>query len=132
MWEQINGVGSVLFVLVMFVVMLVITYYATKLIGKGYSAQGAGSKYIKIIDKVFIGKDMTLLIVQLAGETMLIGASSHGIQKLCDIDADKLPQILAGTGESTFLETFKNVLKNTSGWKGSDRETKEENKNGEL
>jgi hypothetical protein len=38
--EQVSGILSVLFILVIFISILAMTYFVTKLIGRGYIVQG--------------------------------------------------------------------------------------------
>ncbi len=130
MKEQVSGILSVLFILVIFISILAMTYFVTKLIGRGYIVQGSAAKHIKIIDKVFIGKDKTLLIIQSAGKTMLLGVTAHHIEKLCDLDEQELSLIVPDTSEPAFLDMFKNALKNLRGEKSDPDE--EGKKHGEL
>ena len=130
MQEKIGAIFSVLLMLVGFVGVLALAYYSTKLIGKRYSGQGFGEGNIKILDKVILGQDKSLMIVQVEEKTMLIGCTQHHIEKLSDLDAEKL-NIKTVQEAPLFSQTFKTVLKTNLGIVNTKGQEKKENPDNE-
>lgn len=119
---------SALGLLVVFVLVLVCAYYATKWIGKRYSGQlGGTSGNIKVLDKISLGQDRMLFIIEAAGETMLIGVTPQHIEKLGDVSPEALLPTSQG-GTVSFVDTLRQTMKD--GWgiggKKSDPGSKEE------
>lgn len=115
--EQIRGALSVFAVLVIFIFILFLAYLTTKMIAKSSAlrtgaAPGGGN--IQILERVALGQDRALLIVRAGGNTMLVGATAHHIEKLCDLDEGRLAEYPVKQGDSAFSGILKNVLKN--GW----------------
>ena len=61
-----------------------ILVYAMKKLNKGLGY--ANGNKMKVIDRVSLGKDGMLAVVDVAGKLMLIGVSGQHIEKLADID----------------------------------------------
>ncbi|WP_312643800.1 flagellar biosynthetic protein FliO [Hydrogenoanaerobacterium sp.] len=102
-----------LFSLVVLILILVLAYYTTKWIGKKGSMQ-SGSRMIKVLDRVMVGQDKMLMIVQVQDQTMLVGMTSHSVQKLCDIEnADELI-LQAKTSDTDFSSILNSALH--EGW----------------
>lgn len=128
MWEQIRGVLSALLILLVFIGVLVMAYYATKLVGKQYSAGQSSSGNIRILDRTYLGQDRMLVIIEVAGQTMLVGATAQHIEKLCDIDPESLQAPATPQSPSTlFADTFKSVLQQNWGRGGPFGKDKKEN-----
>jgi flagellar biogenesis protein FliO len=111
MGEKINGILSAAFILLMFAAILGMAYFATRMIGKGYASQGGASGNIRILDKVWIGRERALLIVRVADKTMLIGMTPHHIEGLCGLDAGELPEPPGPIGGIAFVDALKTAIK---------------------
>lgn len=94
---------------------LALAYVTIKWMGRRMSVQ-TGSRLIKVLDRVMIGQDKCLLVVQVAEETMLVGMSGDAVTKLCDLTGN--PTIAAAEQSSP---EFSEVLRDTlmGGWKGA-------------
>lgn len=114
--------------LVVFVLVLVLAYFTTKWVGKRYGGGAAGGMAgnIRVVDRVTLGPDWMLCIVEAAGKTMLLGVTQQRIEKLCDVEASELLPPRQGD-TAPFAAALKNAL--DKGWgigKGSDKPGKEE------
>lgn len=109
MTENISGVLSLLGALLIFAGVLVLTYWATKYLGKRFPSGGAGSRYIQVIDRLPLGQNQQLLLVRVAEKTMLIGAAAQGFSKLCDIE-EELPEAPAEEGPTPFSQLLGGLL----------------------
>lgn len=108
---MIEAVLSMVLVLAMFILVLVLAYYATKFVGKKYGARGQGSQMIRVLDRVAISQDKQLLIIRAAGKTMLIGTAPHAISKLCDIDETELPPEPDEEPGPAFSQVLSNLIR---------------------
>ena len=110
-WESAVTIFST-FAALIFV--LGVAYLTIRWMSRRMSLQ-PGTRIIKVIDRVMIGQDKCLLIIQIGEKAMLIGMSQNSVQKLSDLeDIPQLPVNLAQGAEfSEFLmDTFK------KGWTG--------------
>lgn len=88
--ENLKTLLSVIFCLVMFALILYLAYVTTKLIGKRYSVNGKSIKNLKILESISIGADRQLLIVKTCGKYLLLGATSHNVSLITELDKDEL------------------------------------------
>ena len=128
----ISQIGSVLGVLIVFAVILYLAYVATKLLGRRLSVRSGGNKNIKILESVSLGQNKTLLIVEAAGKTLLIGITSGQISLISELDGEKIKSESENAGETMeFSKAFKTVLENNFGKKlNRSKEQKNDNKKG--
>ena len=128
----ISQIGSVLGVLIVFAVILYLAYVATKLLGRRLSVRSGGNKNIKILESVSLRQNKTLLIVEAAGKTLLIGITSGQISLISELDGEKIKSESENAGETMeFSKAFKTVLENNFGKKlNRSKEQKNDNKKG--
>lgn len=88
--QGVEGFLSIVMILAMMAAVVGLAYLATRFVGKRVMPQGGG-RHIKVLDRVQLGQDMALLLVRVAGKTMLIGTAQHEMRKLCDIEGDEIP-----------------------------------------
>ncbi|GEM_PF-645713 len=88
---------------------VVAAYIGTKWLSRNISPQ-SGSQTVKIIDRVFISQDKSLMVIQVVGRYMLISVSSGSIQKLCDIDPLEMEGLKAAPAEPGFADLLKSRL----------------------
>lgn len=86
----ISNIGTVLMVILVFILILYMAYFATKKLGKRLSFKGVGNKNIKIIESISVGQNKAIMIIQSAGKTMLIGITQNGINLISELDEEKL------------------------------------------
>lgn len=114
MWDWgylVSAIGAFL----LFLLVLAGAYFATRWIGRHYSAVGGGSANLKVLERLNIGKESALMIVEAAGKTFLAGCTPHSIQILCELDPQELqqpqPPGMAGTPDfAAILKRFENRL----------------------
>lgn len=111
MKEWLDAVVWILVLLVLFALVVVCAYYATRLLGKRYGAQNSGSGWISILDRAYIGQDRQILVIQVADKTMLIGVTASHIEKLCELDPGQLPSLPGKPQEAAFKGLLDSFLK---------------------
>ena len=75
---------------VVFVILL--AYVGTGWLAKKYVGTGAG-KNMRVIERLSLGQDKSLLLVRVGGKTLLLGVSGKGFEVLRELDADELPVV---------------------------------------
>ena len=90
--ETIKAVGSVFFVLLCLVLVLVLAYQSIRLLGRRVGSAGSAAGSIKVLDRLPLAQDQTLYIVEAAGKTLLLGATPQGVRLVCELDPSALPK----------------------------------------
>ena len=105
---------SMILALIGTVCVLIMTYYASRWYAKKMGPI-AGGKYIKIIDRVTLGKGGAVILVELQGKQFMMGVSDQNVQILKELDEKIEPAIEQGAGK----ESFQSILTSLNKWKGS-------------
>jgi len=85
-------------------------FYVSKALGKHYSAQTGASSAMRVIDRLALGRDHYLLIVEAGEKTLLIGVGPQHIETLAELDGKAfadLPQVQENTD---FFRALKNRM----------------------
>ena len=77
-------VGAFIFMLLIFVG----AYYSTKLIGRRYLPTQTSASGMRVIDRLTLGKDHHLLIVDVGEKTLLLGVGPAHVEILTELDGD--------------------------------------------
>ncbi len=84
-----NSVFGAIMLILLIVIIAVAAYFTTKMVGvktmrraKGYF----GKKTMYIVDSLSLGKDKSIVLVQIGGKVYLLGVSPGSINLLCDDD----------------------------------------------
>lgn len=91
----------------LFITILITIAYCIKKYGKNsvFFGNNIDTKNIKVIERLPLGGDRSLLIVEICGDTKLLGVSNE-ITLLCDIDAEKI-KIAEPVNFSSILDSIK-------------------------
>jgi flagellar biogenesis protein FliO len=91
-------------------VILVLTYF----VSKWYAGRMGGTvtaKHIKVIDRLFIGKTASIMIIELAGVQYLVGVTEQGISILKELAEPIVPEAdVRGTGFNLRRIDFRDIL----------------------
>lgn len=119
---MIGDIISMLFALIGTVCIILLTYYASRWYAKRMGPI-AGGRHIKVIDRLVVSKNGSLLIVEINGSQYLMGVSDQNVQILMQLEQNILPadqergEGLKGLVGGDGLKSFADVLKK---WKGVD------------
>ena len=108
--EALATLGSVVGLIVMMVLIFAAAYYVSKFMGKQYSTQQSSSGELRVIDKLSLGRDHYLLIVEAGEKVLLLGVSPQQIDNLTELDSEAFadaPQVSEGTD---FFSLLKNRM----------------------
>ena len=76
------------FYIIVMIVVIIGAYLATKYIaGKGGRAK---SRHIRMIDRMTLGRDKHILLIEIGGKKLLIGITNQSINVLGDIDGETI------------------------------------------
>ncbi|MCR2024329.1 flagellar biosynthetic protein FliO [Anaerotruncus colihominis] len=112
--------------LVIFILILVLAYFATKYIGRRYGTTGAsGGRYVEVLERVAFGPDRALFVVRTGGKILLLGATAHHVELITELDASLFPERSAAPEtHADFSAMFQALLKNGRGAKSKDEKDK--------
>jgi flagellar protein FliO/FliZ len=82
---MLGDVLSIALALVGIIVVLILTYFASKWYA-GRIGPIAGGRYIKVVDRVSVGKTASVLLIELDGVQYLLGASENGVNVLKELE----------------------------------------------
>ncbi|MBR1443993.1 MAG: flagellar biosynthetic protein FliO [Firmicutes bacterium] len=106
-WSSIiNMLGQFFFLIVVFVFILFLAYYSTKLIARA-KAGGITRGNIKIIETLSLGINASLQIIKVGEKFFLISVTKDNINLISEIDEDKLKI----NENKNFELKFENVIK---------------------
>ncbi len=98
---------SVLITLVVLCAVFFFSYYASRFIGKRAKNAQKG-KYMQVVDKLALGMDKSIVLVQVGRGYMLVGMSKNNIELLWasqDTEMPEIPQDAQNRGDS-FMSRF--------------------------
>ncbi len=101
--------GSMFFSLVIMIVFIAAIYYGSRWLKKRYSIS-PGNKLIKIIDRIMLGQDKSIVIADILNCKYIIGISGQQITLLKDLGEIELPE-LKPSGQEDFAAVFGEILK---------------------
>ena len=111
MGDALTAAGSAMGILVLMLLIFVGAYYASKLMGKQYSMQAATSSNIRVVDRLMLGRDRYLLIVEVGDKTLLLGVSPERIETLAELDPTLFSDISPIREDADFLSLLMKRIK---------------------
>ena len=80
---------NVLTILISFLGTLLLAYITTRFAGNKFAKYGYG-QYIKIIDRIFLGRDKWICLIQIGKNYYIVGSSSHNMELIGQISEEDL------------------------------------------
>lgn len=109
--ETIKEIFSLIMSLFGIILVLFLTYYCTKWLSQKSNFVGK-SQYIKIVDKVVLGQNQYLTIVEVGGKYLLLGVSDKNINVIKEFE-DFIEKPSDYNNESIdFKRVFSKIMKN--------------------
>lgn len=109
--EELKTILTAVGMLLMMVAIFAGAYWVPKLIAKNYRGSGTLPDKLRIISKVPLGKDQSLIVVRAADRLFLLGATSHDISLITELDPADFPLATPEAPTITGAD-FSSVLKN--------------------
>lgn len=85
------------------VLILILAFVMTKRIGKT-AIRYQNSSNMKVLERVLLGQDKSLLIVQVGNKYCLIGVAQSGIQLLLELTEEDIPDLILQAQESAMTD----------------------------
>lgn len=113
---QGSVVLSLLGGLFLFVLVLVLAWYCSRWLG-GRFGFTATSGNLRVLERVMVGPDRSLLVVRAGEDVLLLGVTPQHIERLCDLDPDLYPEEEEPPGVARGVTDFSAALQNAvRGW----------------
>lgn len=108
--SSVNSASQFITVVLIFVFVLVITYFATKFVGNYQKLQG-GCRNFEVIDSYRIDATKYLQIIRVADKYIVISVCKDNITKLAEVDENSLIMASdAKTGQLFNSESFASII----------------------
>lgn len=111
MWEWFGTIFSVVLLLAGFALVLMLAYWTTRMVGRRYGAGMNSGGSFQVLDRMAMGQDRMLCIVQVADKTLLLGVTPQTITNLGELDAGALPELTPTEGAGELPGVFADLLK---------------------
>ncbi|WP_252227769.1 FliO/MopB family protein [Caldicoprobacter algeriensis] len=110
MEEILRAIG----ILIAFIVVLVLAYLTARFVGTKFAGYTSG-KYIRIIDRIFLGKDKWVCIIQVGSQYYIVGITSQNMEFLGQISQQELIPLHSEGKNGLFANLLGNYLKKLKG-----------------
>lgn len=103
----VNGIAQLITVAVLFILVLALTYFTTRLVGRYQKGQLSGNN-IQVIDMLRLSQNKLVQIVRVGEKYFAVAVCKDTVTLLGEIDGDKL--VIKEQGTASNME-FENLLK---------------------
>lgn len=107
--KMIDDILQIFLMLFVLVAIIIAAYYSTRFIGNR-SSRFLSGKYIKVIDRIVVANDKSILIVQIGLSYSIIAVTGQGINLLKDLPYEELVEIKDDSKVNSTPEVFANYL----------------------
>ena len=107
MGSDFSAVVSMLWFIIVMLLIFAGAYYASKVMGRHYTMQAVSSATIRVADKLAIGRDQYLLIVEAGGKAFLIGVSPGHMETVAELDPEMIIDAPLTNESADFLSLLK-------------------------
>jgi len=116
-----EDIWHVILLVVSFIAVLAVAYFVTRFLGTRMG-QVTGSKYLKVIDRVMLGNDKAICLVQVGVRFYMIGVTNHHIECLAELDdKDLIPLESKPVAFKGLLDKYMVNYKNNTNEDGGQR-----------
>lgn len=93
------------------VAVIYLSYVFSKYVALGASKM-SGTKYMRVVDRMMLGQDKMMIIVQIGESYYLTGVTSQNVQIIKELSGDELIEMEAAVPSATFQQvmSFKSAL----------------------
>lgn len=110
----LEQVGTLLGVILIFVVILYGSYYVSKKIAK-ISLRDSQSKYMKLHDRIMIGQNKYISIISVGERYFMVGSSDNGMNLITELEEKDLPVLEQASYPTAAHLDFQEIIKNIRG-----------------
>ena len=124
-----GSLSQLITVILLFVIVLVATGYATKLVANYQKVQSV-NRNLEVIETLRVTNNKYIQIVRAADKYLVIGIGKDEISMLSEIDEEQLVK-LTSTDKKTIRESFSEIFSNANIKLSKDDESSDNNRNSE-
>lgn len=104
---MLEGIFTAAGTLILVVAILVLCYYTTRKLGKLQLGGSVNGSYVRLLDRVAVGQDKAVALVQAGGKYFLLGIASSQITVLSELDKEQLEE---SGNVQTQSQDFKSIM----------------------
>lgn len=108
--DNLSIYSSLLLSIVGIIFVIFLAYFGTKWLAKRYNG-GRSGKYIKILEQKAIGQNKSLIVTQMGDRVFLLGVTNHGVETICSLGMDELPEQQTDGEQQDFYTIFTDMVK---------------------
>jgi len=116
--EELKTILSAVGMLLLMVAIFAAAYWAPRLMMKGYGGVNSLPDSLRVVSKIALGKDQSLIVVKAADRLFLLGATPREISLITELDPADFPLTTQEAPKLTgmdFSSVLKNLLKKSDG-----------------
>lgn len=110
MEEILRAIG----ILIAFIVVLALAYLTARFVGTKFGGYTSG-KYIKVIDRIFLGRDKWVCLIQVGNQYYIVGITGQNMEFLGQITQQDLIPLHSEEENGTFAKLLGNYVKKLKG-----------------
>lgn len=99
--------------IVIVAVILYMSYVCSKKLGGGTLAKTGAAKNIRVIDKAFLGRDKSVVIIRIGKKDYLLGVAPEGVRLLKELEEGQV--VMEENEEQKKLPSFSDIFRNRMG-----------------
>ena len=104
-----EGFFTVAGTLILVVGILVLCYFTTRKLGR--MQPGGGGRYIRLLERIVIGQDKTIALVQAGDKYLLLGVASSQITVLMELNKEQLTELEVSQGQTADFKSILEMIK---------------------
>jgi flagellar biogenesis protein FliO len=118
--DNLKFAFSILFSLAAIVFVIFLAYWTSRYLARHYSSLAQG-KYMRILDRIVIGQNQCLILLETAGQVLLLGVTGQSVENLGQMKTADLQEIKNPPPAGDFAEALSEVIRNKfSTWRDRD------------
>ncbi|AFA49268.1 flagellar biosynthetic protein FliO [Acetobacterium woodii] len=103
-----SDVFSIILALVGTVGVIVLTYFGSRwYVNQFLKKTGSGGQHIKVVERLIVGKNGSIIIIDIQGNQYLVGVTENSIQILTELEKPITFQKKQDTSKESFLSMVK-------------------------
>lgn len=108
-WSSIlSMLGQFFLLIIVFLLIIFLSYYFTKLIGK-FRYNNNKNSNIRIIESVAVGYQASIQLIKVGDKTILVGVTKERVEFICDVNENSID---LRVNNIKLPDTFQKYLKN--------------------
>jgi len=108
--EKMEEILRAIGILIAFVIILALAYLAARFTGAKLAGYTTG-RYIKVIDRIFLGRDKWVCLIQVGNQYYLVGITGQNMEFLGQVSQQDLIPLHSEEESGSFARLLGNYLK---------------------